>query len=161
MIYLIWCEDSNKGIGLKNSIPWDIVEDRIFFKQTTLNHPIVMGRKTFESLNKKPLPNRTNIVLTKNHDYKTENNEVLIFNDINTILNKFKNEDIYIIGGKQIYKEFWNYADYLIISKLNESYNCDIFMDDLNYSKFNLIKKDVKKEFKIYYYVNKNLKKEA
>ncbi|EGZ30799.1 dihydrofolate reductase [Malacoplasma iowae] len=154
MITLIWCEDKNGGIGLNNSIPWHIKEDLEFFKATTLNHTIVMGRKTFESIGK-PLKNRKNIIITKNKEYKINDQSVEIYNNIQDVLRKYKNEDIFVIGGKQIYFLFNKYADRLLVSKLFESYNCDTYMNDFDYSNFYLKKVDNKSEFKIYHYFKK------
>ena len=154
MITLIWCEDKNTGIGINNSIPWHIKEDLEFFKKTTLNHPIIMGRKTFESIGK-PLKNRKNIIITRNKNYKVEDSSVEIYNDVNEILKRYNNQDVFVIGGKQIYLLFNNHADKLLVSRLPNSYNCDTFMNDFNYSSFYISNIQKKKEFKIYEYLRK------
>ena len=72
-IHLIWAQDSNGGIGKDGDLPWHISEDLKNFKKLTLHSPIIMGRKTFESLPKMhPLPNRHNIVITRNKDFKID-----------------------------------------------------------------------------------------
>ena len=154
MITLIWCEDKNTGIGINNSIPWHIKEDLEFFKKTTLNHPIIMGRKTFESIGK-PLKNRKNIIITRNKNYKVEDSSVEVYNDVNEILNRYNNQDVFVIGGKQIYLLFNNHADKLLVSRLPNSYNCDTFMNDFNYSNFYINNVQDKEEFKIYEYLRK------
>lgn len=154
MITLIWCEDKNTGIGINNSIPWHIKEDLEFFKKTTLNHPIIMGRKTFESIGK-PLKNRKNIIITRNKNYKVEDSSVEIYNDVNEVLKRYNNQDVFVIGGKQIYLLFNNHADKLLVSRLPNSYNCDTFMNDFNYSIFYISNIQEKKEFKIYEYLRK------
>lgn len=154
MITLIWCEDKDTGIGINNSIPWHIKEDLEFFKKTTLNHPIIMGRKTFESIGK-PLKNRKNIIITRNKNYKVEDSSVEIYNDVNEILKRYNNQDIFVIGGKQIYLLFNNRADKLLVSRLPNSYNCDTFMNDFNYSSFYISNVQEKEEFKIYEYLRK------
>lgn len=154
MITLIWCEDKDTGIGINNSIPWHIKEDLEFFKKTTLNHPIIMGRKTFESIGK-PLKNRKNIIITRNKNYKVEDSSVEIYNDVNEVLNRYNNQDVFVIGGKQIYLLFNNHADKLLVSRLPNSYNCDTFMNDFNYSSFYISNVQEKEEFKIYEYLRK------
>lgn len=154
MITLIWCEDKDTGIGINNSIPWHIKEDLEFFKKTTLNHPIIMGRKTFESIGK-PLKNRKNIIITRNKNYKVEDSSVEICNDVNEVLKRYNNQDVFVIGGKQIYLLFNNHADKLLVSRLPNSYNCDTFMNDFNYSSFYISNVQEKEEFKIYEYLRK------
>lgn len=154
MITLIWCEDKDTGIGINNSIPWHIKEDLEFFKKTTLNHPIIMGRKTFESIGK-PLKNRKNIIITRNKNYKVEDSSVEIYNNVNEVLKRYNNQDVFVIGGKQIYLLFNNHADKLLVSRLPNSYNCDTFMNDFNYSSFYISNIQEKEEFKIYEYLRK------
>lgn len=154
MITLIWCEDKDAGIGINNSIPWHIKEDLEFFKKTTLNHPIIMGRKTFESIGK-PLKNRKNIIITRNKNYKVEDSSVEIYNNVNEVLKRYNNQDVFVIGGKQIYLLFNNHADKLLVSRLPNSYNCDTFMNDFNYSSFYISNIQEKEEFKIYEYLRR------
>lgn len=150
MFVCIWCEDSKGGIGLDNKLPWHIKEEMEHFKQTTINHKVLMGSNTFFSIGK-PLPNRQNYVVTHN---KINNPEITIISDLNSFINEHKNSDeiIYVIGGKQIYEQLLNHSKQLIISKLKQEYNCNIFID-LNLSKFKLIKTVDKGVFVIEYYV--------
>ena len=94
---------SNNVIGQKNSLPWDIPEDLRRFKQLTSGHTILMGRKTFDSIGR-PLPNRTNIVMTKDTNYQKEGIEIVF--DENEALDLIKNlnKKVFIIGGSKIYK---------------------------------------------------------
>ncbi len=71
MISFLWAEDENRLIGKDNQLPWRLPADLKYFKKTTMGHPIVMGRKTYESIGK-PLPGRTNIVLTRNPAYMAD-----------------------------------------------------------------------------------------
>jgi dihydrofolate reductase len=111
----------------------------LHFKSITTGNVIVMGRKTFESIGK-PLANRINIVLTR--DLKFKVNGVVIYHDINKLIEDFINKDIYVIGGKQIYEAFKKYADMYIISYINSVYDCDTFMDNMNINNFKLLKED-------------------
>lgn len=155
MIICIWCEDKNRGIGKNNSIPWHIKEDLIFFKKTTLNSIVIMGRKTYDSIGKK-LPNRTNIILSRSKN--NYDNELIVINDYNKIIDKYKfsKEKVFIIGGKQIYDLFINDSYILYVSKIKHAYDCDVFMNN-NYDNFEVESIEKKYDFDIYTYKNKNI----
>ena len=129
MICLIWCEDKNHGIAKKGIIPWNVPSDRAIFKKVTLNKIVVMGRKTWESLPIKPLPNRVNYILTRDESFKVNLPSTYVIHDIEPILEIGRTNDVFVIGGKQIYKLFFKYATGLIISKLNQDYDCDTIME--------------------------------
>lgn len=148
MLKLIVCVDLNNGIGLNNKLPWNIKSEMQHFKNTTINHTVVMGRKTYESIGRL-LPNRTNIIFSNNSNYKVEG--ALVTNDVQKIIDLSKTEDVYIIGGKSIYDIFLNNCDELIISKLFAAYECDTFIK-LNLKFFELNKSIKHDEFEINYY---------
>lgn len=151
MIKMIWCEDANHGIGINNKLPWSIKEEMDHFKTTTANSIVVMGRKTFDSIGR-PLPNRKNVIITKNKFFL--NNDVITYNSIEDFVKDFKNKNVFVIGGKSIYEQFLPFANELIVSKLNKSYNCDTFIciDKKDFALTNVINK---KDFKIEYYVKR------
>ena len=135
---IIVAVDENWGIGKDNNLLTHIPEDLKYFKEKTLDKVVIMGRKTFESLpNRKPLPDRINIVLTTNLDYKIDciicNNKKELLDRINT----YKDSDIFIIGGENVYKEFIGLCDTFFITKIYKSFDADKFfvnldeMDDL------------------------------
>lgn len=99
--------DKNNCIGKGNDIPWHIPKDLQYFKKQTLGCPVVMGRKTFESIGR-PLPKRLNIIVTRNKDYQAPEG-VLVFQDLDEAIEKAANETstekVFIIGGGQIYKK--------------------------------------------------------
>ena len=114
-IHLIWAQDNNGGIGKNNQLPWHIPEDLQNFKKITKNNTIIMGRKTWESLPKKPLPNRRNIILTS-----SKINNVECYNSIKTCLKMIQGEEkVFIVGGASIYKLFLSIAQYLHITFIN------------------------------------------
>ena len=118
-IHIIWAQDNNGGIGKNNSLPWHISEDLINFKKLTLNNTILMGRKTWDSLPKKPLPNRQNIVLSSK-----KINGVESYTSISSCLEALKKNnisDLFVIGGQMIYDKFFPYADILHITSINQS----------------------------------------
>ena len=120
-IHLIWAQDENGGIGKLGKLPWHLSEDLQNFKKITLNSTIIMGRKTWESLTIKPLPKRRNIVLTSSIINNVEH-----YNEINNCIQKLKNDninEIFIIGGAQIYKKFFDSADILHITLINKNIN--------------------------------------
>lgn len=125
MLKLILCLDLENGISRKGSIPWKINEELEHFRNTTSHHIIVMGRKTFDVI-QKPLPNRKNIVFS-NNNIDCDNIEVT--NDISYIVQLSKQEDVFIIGGKALALLFMPHIDEIILSKLNEAYKCDLFIN--------------------------------
>lgn len=127
---LIVTVDENWGIGKNNDLLISIPEDMKFFRNTTKNSIIIMGRKTLESFpNGKPLKNRENLVLTKgiiNEDVKT-------FHNIEDVLTYVKNkENVFIIGGGSIYKQFLPYCKKAYITKLKHNFNADTFFPNLD-----------------------------
>ena len=125
-INLIWAQDLNGGIGKKGQLPWHVSEDLQNFKKITVDSVIIMGRKTWESLPIKPLPNRRNIVLSGSRISNVE-----VYHSIDDCLASLKKElvpRIFIIGGATIYKSFFIYANYLHITFVNlESDSIDTF----------------------------------
>ena len=108
-ICLIVAIDKNNTIGHQNKMPWHYPEDLQYFKQKTLNHYIIMGRKTFESF-KNPLPNRISLIITHNSNYQIQNT-CYVFNSLEKAIeyaNNKNQENIFIIGGGEIYKEALN-----------------------------------------------------
>jgi dihydrofolate reductase len=122
------------------------------FRKTTNGKIVVMGRKTYESIGK-PLPNRKNIVLSKKQkcDIKYVNDDVEVYTDFKKIISDYKNEDIYVIGGKMIYELFFKYANVLIISKIFGEYKCDEFIN-FNLKDFYCFKREQYDTFVVEYY---------
>ena len=111
-IHLIWAQEKDGGIGINNDLPWHISEDLKKFKNLTLNKPIIMGRKTWDSLPFKPLPKRQNVVLSSQYM-----NDVECYTSVKNCLDEFANKsDIFVIGGAQIYNAFYSYAHHLHIT---------------------------------------------
>lgn len=148
MITLIVAMDPHNGIGLDGKLPWHIKDDLKLFKEKTLNHKVVMGRKTFESIGR-PLPNRENYIVTRNNQMSIKEN-LMIINDFEDFLknNEMTDEEIFVIGGAEIYQVALPYAKRLAISRVNKSYTCDTFFPLFNLNKYKEIECKEFDEFK-------------
>lgn len=126
--------DSHWGIGYNNKLLVSIPSDMKFFREMTTGKVVVMGRKTLESFpNGLPLKNRTNIVLTKNKDYKVKG--ALVFHSPEEVLEelkKYDSEDIFIIGGESVYRQFLPYCSVAHVTKIDHEYQADAFFPNLD-----------------------------
>jgi len=149
------CE--NNGIGKDNSLPWHFKEDMRYFSKITKetgNNAVIMGRKTWDSIPKKPLPKRDNLILSKT---LKDNN---CFSSIEEILNYIKIRDydnVFVIGGETIYKQFLdeNLVQKIYITKIHKGYDCDTYFPEINRkfsleTSFETIENDVTIEFQVY-----------
>ncbi|WP_153979012.1 dihydrofolate reductase [Paenibacillus xylanilyticus] len=135
-IELVWAMGENGVIGLNNTIPWRLPKDMAFFKCRTLNKTIIMGRNTWESFGGKPLPQRRNIVVTRDLNYKVEQAEVV--HSIEEGLEATKEEELCVIGGSQVYREFLPLADRLVVTRIHEEFEGDTFFPDVDWSEWEL-----------------------
>tara|TARA_Y100001980_G_C14550738_1_gene333484 strand:- start:1 stop:1437 length:1437 start_codon:yes stop_codon:yes gene_type:complete len=155
MFDLIAAVDENNGIGKDDSIPWSLSKDLKYFQQLTSNSYIIMGRKTWESLPKKPLPNRINIIISSQnipltslhfiHKYNpyticcSNTNTIYIFNSLQLALDCIKNSECenikntFVIGGEQLYNEAIHYPDCnnIYITKIYKNFDCDKFFPSI------------------------------
>lgn len=141
MISIIVAKSVNNVIGIQNKIPWNLSEDLKRFKSITSNHTVIMGRKTYESIGK-PLPNRLNIIITKNNKKKfTEDNIIVVDSLSKALLKSPSDKEIFIIGGGQIYSEAINrnIPDQLIITEVLQTYDGDAFFPEINEKIYKLI----------------------
>ena len=140
-ITLVAAIASNNVIGKENSLPWNIPEDLKRFKQMTSGHTILMGRKTFDSIGR-PLPNRQNIVMTKDENFEKEG--IKVINDFDEALELIKesNEDIFVIGGSKIYELFEPVANSLAITRILKDFEGDAFFPDINWDLWQIEKEE-------------------
>ena len=134
MINIIVCKNNFDYIGKDNKMLYHIPKDLAFFKRKTVNHVIIMGRKTFESL---PglLPNREHWVITRDSSF----NKARSFNSIDDVLEAIDpNVDYYIIGGGEIYKQFMPYADCLYITEVDDFKVGDVRFPSIDMTKWSL-----------------------
>ncbi|UQB42618.1 dihydrofolate reductase [Thiomicrospira microaerophila] len=116
----------NRMIGLNNKMPWHLPDDLKYFKAQTLNKPVIMGRKTFESIGARPLPNRPNLVISRNAEFKAEGIEV--FNSVEEAINSVADSpEVVIMGGAQIYAQWIDQVDRLLITEVDAEPQGDAF----------------------------------
>ena len=139
-IVAIWAQDEEGIIGKDNRLPWYLPAELQHFKETTLNHAILMGRVTFDGMGRRLLPKRETLILTRNSDEKMDG--VSIFNDIESVLNWYQSQDknLYVIGGKQIFQAFEPYIDEVIVTQVHASVEGDTyFPEDFDLSLFETV----------------------
>ena len=140
MVSIIVAIAQNGTIGDKNSLLWHIKEDMRFFRTTTSGHAVIMGRKTFESLGSKPLPKRKNIVITRaDRDFE---GAFTAHSLEKAIAMAEGDEEIFIIGGAQIYAEALSVADRMYITRVERDYEGDTSFPDIDYSKWRLVSEE-------------------
>ena len=131
-LYLIACIGKNNELGADNGLIWKFSNDMKFFKEKTTSNVVIMGRKTYESMGRL-LPNRENIIVTRNKNFNIEN--ALIFNDHESVLEYIKsNSDkiFYIIGGSSIYEYYLPLCSKLYLTEVKESYNANVYFPEFN-----------------------------
>ena len=130
MISIIAAIGKNNELGKNNTLIWSMPADMKFFRDTTRGHTVIMGRKTFESIGK-PLPNRKNIVITRDKNYKKDGIEIV--NSLNEAINlTIPNEEVFVLGGGEIYKQAIEIADKLYITHINtEDSEADSFFPEI------------------------------
>ena len=132
MISLIRAKDKNWLIGDKNKLPWKLPADMKRFRELTNGKPIIMGRKTFESIGK-PLPNRTNIIITSDKNYRQE--DCIVAHSVEAAIDAGGHDDeIMVIGGSNVYKQFLSKADRLYITIIDHA-----FEGDTHFPKFDML----------------------
>ncbi|MEK7607061.1 MAG: dihydrofolate reductase [Patescibacteria group bacterium] len=119
----------NNVIGKKGVLPWHLPEDIKRFKQLTMGHPIIMGRKTYESIGK-PLPGRVNIVITRQENFAAPG--CAVFQSLKEAIAKFKDQDPFVIGGAEIYRLALPLADRLYITEVRIPTEGDVFFPEFD-----------------------------
>jgi len=156
----------NNVIGKNNALLWRLSADMRFFKEKTTGHHIIMGRKTFESLGNRLLPNRTSIVISRNADYQLPEGGILATSIENAIAKVKDETEAFFIGGEQIYKSALPFVDTLYITRVHHTFDGDAFFPEIDKSQWKLVssehhKADEKNEydytFETYQRINTNL----
>lgn len=126
---LIVATDRRRGIGLANALPWKLPEDLAFFKRTTTGHPIIMGRKTFDSIGR-PLPNRRNIVITRTPGWRHDGVDAV--GSLDAALALAGDAAAFVIGGAQIYAAALPQATRLLVTEIDKDFQCDTFFPPID-----------------------------
>lgn len=150
MISFVWAEDQKHQIGYKGHLPWRLPADLAHFKKVTMGHPMVMGKKTFDSF---PglLPGRKHVVLTHDTTLKEkykDNSQVKILNSIDELtswLDKNQFQEVSVIGGAMLFNLLLNKVDKLYKTEILSEFNGDTVMPTINYDEFKLVSKKIGK----------------
>ncbi len=139
-ISLIVAKSINHGIGKNNQLLWHLPNDLKFFKQITSGHTVIMGRKTYESIGR-PLPNRRNIVISRN--LQLDPTKVETVNSIEKALQICANEtEVFIIGGAEIYKQTLPLADRIYLTNVNVQLDADAFFPELASDEWSILQEE-------------------
>lgn len=132
MLSILVAVAKNGAIGKDNDLIWYLSDDLKRFKALTTGHTIIMGRKTFESLPKGALPNRTNVVLTKDKSKSFPN--CLMLHSVEEIIEKYAEdaEEHFIIGGGQLYADLLPYANRIYLTRVHHCFEADVFFPEIN-----------------------------
>ena len=133
--------DRNWGIGKDNQLPWPKNDsDMKWFRENTMGHVVVMGRRTWDSLGCKNLPKRINCVVSNDIASIQGDPDIRVagidYNTINEIRNRYPHLKTWIIGGAQLYNQLIPYCDYIYLTKFNDVYNCDTHIDPVLFDNF-------------------------
>ncbi len=157
IISIIAAIGSNRELGKNNKLLWHIPEDMKRFRELTNGHPIIMGRTTFESIGR-PLPNRTNIIVTRDPNYEAPG--CIVAHSLEEAVAEAKkhvSDEVFVIGGGQIYSQAIGIADRLYLTKVNGTFDADTYFP--NYSAFKVEQKREMKHDDQYTYEFLELKK--
>lgn len=138
MISLIVAYDQNQVIGLNGKMPWQFKADLAYFRQITEHHTVFMGRKTYESIlsyNQTPLKNRPHVVASSG----LKDDRVTVVSDVDAWLKVPRQEEVFVIGGAEIYRQSLPYADRLYITHIEKAYEGDTFFPHWNQEDYSLI----------------------
>jgi len=127
---------SNRCIGKDNALPWRLPADLKRFKQLTMGHTLIMGRKTYESIGR-PLPGRTTLVVTRQPDYAPEG--VQVAHSLEQALEQARGDEVFIAGGADLYRQAMNRVQRLYLTRIERAYEGDTFFPELDLSGWRLL----------------------
>ncbi len=141
-VTLIVAQASNHCIGKDGGLPWHIPEDLKHFRQCTMGKTVLMGRKTWESLPEKhrPLSGRKNVVITRDRSFIAEG--ATLFHNLEEALETLKNEDIWILGGAEIFKQSLPFAEKIELTQIHVPYEGDTFFPEISQGAWSIIKEE-------------------
>lgn len=133
---LIVAMGRNRVIGNNNRLPWHLPEDLAYFKRVTSGHTVLMGRKTFESIGR-PLPNRRNVVITRDPTYRASGCDVV--HSLREAVDRHRDDEIFVIGGAEIYRQALPLADKLYVTYIDEDFEGDRYFPELEPLEWKLV----------------------
>ncbi len=140
-ISIIAAMGSNRVIGRGNGLPWNLPADTRFFKETTRGHPVIMGRKTFDTMGK-PLPGRRNIVVTRQSDLEIPGAEIVSGLEEALKLVDVVNDEVFIIGGAEVYRLGLGLADRMYLTLVHDSFEGDTFFPEFDESQWVVVSRE-------------------
>jgi dihydrofolate reductase len=140
-ITMIAAAAENDALGKDNDLLWHLPDDFKRFKRLTTGHKIIMGRKTYESF-PKPLPNRTHIIITRDKTYTTTHEQCIIVHSLEEALDLAIDENAFIIGGGEIYKQGEKYCNRIDLTRVHASFNADTFFPKIDKKNWVLISEE-------------------
>ena len=138
MLTIIAAVSENNALGKDNQLLWHLPEDFKRFKTLTSGHYIIMGRKTFESF-PKPLPNRTHIIITRQHDYQAPEGCVVVSSLEKAIELCPDNEEAFVIGGGEIYQQALDIVDKIDVTRVHTTIDADTFFPEIDTNSWKLV----------------------
>lgn len=137
MLSIIVALASNNAIGKDNDLLWHISDDLKRFKSLTMDHTVIMGRNTWDSLPRRPLPKRRNVVLTHNTDFKAEGADVV--HSVDEVMRIVADEEeAFVMGGATLYRQFLPLAQRLYITHVHASFDADVYFPEIDLSRYRL-----------------------
>jgi dihydrofolate reductase len=164
LISIITAMDKNGLIGRGSTLPWHLPNDLLYFKRLTEGKIVIMGKTTYESIGK-PLPNRINIILSRDTSYRADG--CYVYNSLESILYEYQNfsdksEEVFIIGGSEVYRQFLPYTDKLYITEIDHEFEGDKYFPEINWDEWRIVQseqiKDEQNPYNYYFnvYIRKN-----
>jgi dihydrofolate reductase len=144
MLSIIAAISENGVIGNNNDLIWHLPADLKRFKKITSGHTVILGRKTFQSL-PAVLPNRHHIIITKDSSFFIEDENVEVVNSLDQIITRFSNteDEIFVIGGGEIYSQLLPYTNKLYITKVKKHFDGDTFFPNIDYSEWTILEQEI------------------
>ncbi|MGP4071895.1 dihydrofolate reductase [Piscibacillus sp. B03] len=136
MLSFIVAMDENGVIGKDNDLPWYLPNDLKYFKEVTSGHNIIMGRKTFESIGR-PLPNRKNIILTRDKTYQADG--CVVVHSMKELESYLQEDEVFLIGGAELFNIALPRADRLYITRIHDTFEGDTYFPNIDLTKWELI----------------------
>jgi dihydrofolate reductase len=138
-ISFIFAMDHNRAIGKDNQLPWHLPADLKFFKRITTGHPILMGRKTYQSIGK-PLPGRRNVVITQDPNFTAEGCEIV--HSAREAAAQFQQEELFVIGGSEIFRLFLPQVDRMYITRIEHEFAADTHFPEVDMQEWTIVSND-------------------